>query len=112
MTDDSPLALASFRALLRALVFGASGGIGGAFADLLAAHDRVAAVYAASRTATPPWNFSLEDEASIAAVAAAAAAAGPLDLVIVATGMLHDEHLQPEKPGAVSTPRRSRVPSP
>ena len=97
MTDDSPLALASFRAPLRALVFGASGGIGGAFADLLAAHDRVEAVYAASRTATPPWNFSLEDEASIAAVAAAAAAAGPLDLVIVATGMLHDEHLQPEK---------------
>jgi NAD(P)-dependent dehydrogenase (short-subunit alcohol dehydrogenase family) len=93
MTDDSPLALESFRAPLRALVFGASGGIGAACVDLLAPQPNVAAVYAASRTAPAPWNFSLEDEGSIAGVAAAAAAAGPLDLVIVATGVLHAENL-------------------
>ncbi|MBM4232651.1 MAG: SDR family NAD(P)-dependent oxidoreductase [Gammaproteobacteria bacterium] len=98
MTDDSPLTLESFRAPLHALVFGASGGIGAACVDLLAPHPCVAAVYAASRTATAPWNFSLEDEGSIAGVAAAAAAAaGPLDLVIVATGVLHAENLLPEK---------------
>jgi NAD(P)-dependent dehydrogenase (short-subunit alcohol dehydrogenase family) len=97
MTDDSPLALESFRAPLRALVFGASGGIGAACVDLLAPQPNVAAVYAASRTAPAPWNFSLEDEGSIAGVAAAAAAAGPLDLVIVATGVLHAENLLPEK---------------
>jgi len=97
MTDDPPFALASFRAPLRALVFGASGGIGAAFVDLLAQQPSVAAVYAAARTASPPWNFSLEDEGSIAAVAATAAADGPLDLVIVATGMLHAANLQPEK---------------
>ncbi len=97
MANNLPLALESFQAPLRTLVLGASGGIGAAFADLLGEHGSVAAVHAASRTAPAPWNFALEDEASIAAVAAAAAASGPLDLVIVATGMLHDEHLQPEK---------------
>ena len=97
MTVDPPPALESFRAPLRALVFGASGGIGAAFVELLTANPRVAAVHAAARSASPPCNFSLDDEASIAAVAAAAAAEGPLDLVIVATGVLHAEGLQPEK---------------
>lgn len=97
MTDHPLPALASFREPLRALVFGSSGGIGTAFVDLLAAHPRVQIAHAASRSAAAPWNFSLEDEASIAAVAAAAAAAGPLDLVLVATGALHGEGLQPEK---------------
>jgi NAD(P)-dependent dehydrogenase (short-subunit alcohol dehydrogenase family) len=43
---------------------------------------------AASRSAAAPWTFDLENEASIAAVAKAAAADGPLDLVLVATGVL------------------------
>jgi NAD(P)-dependent dehydrogenase (short-subunit alcohol dehydrogenase family) len=90
-------ALESFAPSLRALVFGASGGVGAAFVELLGAHPRVAAVHAAARAAAAPWSFSLDDEASIAAVAAAAAGGGPLDLVIVATGMLHGEGLQPEK---------------
>lgn len=89
--------LASFSAPLRALVFGASGGVGAALVSELAANPRVADVHAASRQATAPWRFTLEDEASIAAVATAAASAGPLDLVIVATGMLHEAGLQPEK---------------
>lgn len=97
MSDYSSPALESFRAPLRALVFGASGGIGAAFVDLLAENPRVGRVHAAARSAQSPLNFSLEDEASIAAVAAAVAADGPLDLVIVATGVLHGDALQPEK---------------
>lgn len=94
---DSPPTLQSFASPLRALVFGASGGIGGAMVRLLEAHPRVAEVCAASRQAISPWNFSLDDESSIARVAAAAAAGGPLDFVLVATGMLHSTDQQPEK---------------
>lgn len=97
MSPDSPPALESFALPLRALVFGASGGIGGALTAILQAHPRVGSVRAASRSATMPWKFSLDDEDSIAAVAAAASADGPLDLVFVATGLLHEETLKPEK---------------
>ena len=89
--------LESFAPGLRALVFGAGGGIGAAFAAELGAHPRVAAVHAAARRAAPPWAFDLKDEASIEAVAKAAAAEGPLDLVLVATGALHGPALRPEK---------------
>ena len=78
-------------------MFGAGGGIGAAFAAELGAHPRVAAVHAAARSAAPPWAFDLKDEASIEAVAKAAAAEGPLDLVLVATGVLHGPALRPEK---------------
>ncbi|MFM7396587.1 MAG: SDR family NAD(P)-dependent oxidoreductase [Gammaproteobacteria bacterium] len=97
MPHDTPPEFASFAAPLRALVFGASGGIGSACTSILSAHPRVGRVFAASRGAEAPWRFSLEDEASIAAVAAAAGADGPLDLVFVATGALHGADLQPEK---------------
>ena len=95
MTDIP--ALESFAPGLRALVFGAGGGIGAAFAAELGTHPRVGHVYAAARSAEAPWRFDLRDEASIAAVAAAAAADGPLDLVLVATGVLHTATLRPEK---------------
>jgi NAD(P)-dependent dehydrogenase (short-subunit alcohol dehydrogenase family) len=52
---------------------------------------------ARTRSAAPPWAFDLKDEASIEAVAKAAAAEGPLDLVLVATGVLHGPALRPEK---------------
>jgi len=93
---DVPL-LESFAPGLRALVFGVGGGIGAAFAAELGTHPRVGHVYAAARSAEAPWRFDLRDEASIAAVAAAAAADGPLDLVFVATGVLHGPALRPEK---------------
>ena len=96
--DPAPApSLASCASPLRALVFGAAGGLGAALAAELAGHPRVARVYSAARSAAPPWNFTLQDEASIAAVVAAAAAEGPLDLVIVATGVLHNAQLRPEK---------------
>ncbi|MBM4216287.1 MAG: SDR family NAD(P)-dependent oxidoreductase [Gammaproteobacteria bacterium] len=97
MTNETPLEFGSFARPMRALVFGASGGIGLACTSILRAHPQVAEVYAASRTAEAPWRFSLDDEASIAAVAVAAGAKGPLDLVFVATGMLHSADQQPEK---------------
>lgn len=93
---DAP-ALDSFAPGLRALVFGAGGGIGAAFVTELSATLRVAKVYAASRSAEAPWQFDLKDEARIEAVAKAAAAEGPLDLVLVATGVLHSPTLRPEK---------------
>jgi len=86
--SNALLELASFRSGLRALVFGASGGIGAAFVNLLESNSRVTEVLSASRGAPAPWAFDLEDEASIESVAKAAAALGPLDLVLVATGAL------------------------
>ena len=96
MSAQSPT-LESFAPGLRALVFGAGGGLGAAFTAELRAHPRVAAVHAAARAAAPPWGFDLKDEASIAAVATAVGAEGPLDLVLVATGVLHGPSLRPEK---------------
>ena len=94
---SQPPDLASFAPGLRALVFGAGGGIGAAFVTELSANPRVAKVYAAARRAEAPWQFDLTDEARIEAVAKAAAAEGPLDLVLVATGVLHSPTLRPEK---------------
>ena len=94
---NDELSLVSFRAPLRALIFGASGGLGAALSRCLQSHARVGQVLAASRSADEPWRFSLDDEASIAKVVANATREGPLDLVIVATGLLHAEGVQPEK---------------
>jgi NAD(P)-dependent dehydrogenase (short-subunit alcohol dehydrogenase family) len=78
---------------MRCAVFGASGGIGAALVERLAARDDVAEVHAGSRSgAAPvhakvrPFAFDLTDEGSIASACAEIGA--PLDLVIVATGRL------------------------
>ncbi len=79
--------LSSFAPDLRAVVVGASGGIGAAFVDLLRPRGDVIALTRA--------DLDLTDPASI--TAAAARIGGGLDLVIVATGMLHDGTGGPEK---------------
>lgn len=98
--------LASFGDGLTAAVIGASGGIGRAFTAALEEVPGVVRVFALSRRAVTPdsrktsWRaLDLEDEASIAAAAAAVeAAAGSVNLVIVASGLLHDgDDLLPEK---------------
>ncbi len=96
--------LTSFGPSYRAAVFGASGGIGAAFVALLQNDENCAAIHAGARIAPEagakllPFAFDLEDEASIAAAAQEIAAQSPeLDLVIVATGILHGEALSPEK---------------
>jgi NAD(P)-dependent dehydrogenase (short-subunit alcohol dehydrogenase family) len=43
------------------------------------------------------FRFELENEASIATASEACLTGGPLHLVLVATGMLHDEFVRPEK---------------
>jgi NAD(P)-dependent dehydrogenase (short-subunit alcohol dehydrogenase family) len=97
---------------LRCCVFGASGGVGAALVEELAADDAVATVHAGSRRATveprvtsgassarvAPFTFDVQDEPSIAAAAARIAVDGPLDVVIVATGLLHrPPTITPEK---------------
>jgi len=78
----------------QAVVFGASGGIGGAIVTQLAADPSMARIYAGSRRPSAsadaklvPFAFDLTDEASIAA--AAAKVEGAVNLVFVATGLLH-----------------------
>lgn len=97
-------ALSSFGAPMRVALFGASGGIGAAMLDALAGDEQVGAVYAgARRTAAvvrpkvTPFHFDLLREETIATAAARMSADGPLDLVLVTTGMLHDGAIQPEK---------------
>lgn len=86
-------------------VIGASGGIGRAFTELLAADESVQSVHALSRSAIDWGNgkvhhqhLDLTDEASIEKAASAASAESALDLVIVASGILHrGSQVQPEK---------------
>lgn len=78
---------------MKAIVIGASGGIGGALAEALEARGDV--VTRLSRRSDPPVDF--DDEPGIAATAAQLAPAGPYDLIIVATGLLHGDGVAPEK---------------
>lgn len=99
------LKLASFGAKLNVAVVGASGGIGRALADELAACSVVSNIVRLSRS--PPakrddasWlHLDLEVEDSIAEAASELKRiAGTWHLVIAATGILHDaDRLQPEK---------------
>lgn len=83
-------------AVERAVVIGASGGIGAALAEALEA--RGAEVVRCARHAGPGQLFlDLEQEDSIAAAAASVAAGGPVTSILVATGLLHDGRIQPEK---------------
>jgi NAD(P)-dependent dehydrogenase (short-subunit alcohol dehydrogenase family) len=96
----------SLHANANTAVIGASGGIGRAFVNWLADDDRVDSVYAFSRSPVDWGNrarihgatLDLTDEASIQAASELATAHSPLDLVIVASGILHrDPDIRPEK---------------
>lgn len=86
--------LSSFPPGGRAVVVGASGGIGSALLAGLRESGAFAEVVGLSRR---DGQIDLEDEASIAAAAARLRDGPPLRLVIVATGFLHDAVQQPEK---------------
>lgn len=96
--------LSSFAADMNVAVIGASGGIGRALTTGLAGSSSVARIMATSRSGVDPacvkvqaQRVDLEDEATIAR-AAASAGGRPVDLVIVASGILHDgDRLRPEK---------------
>lgn len=80
----------------RAVVIGATGGIGGALADAM--ENGGADVVRLSRSAVDEnARIDLLDEASIAAAARRVAASGTPDLVIVAAGYLHENGKGPEK---------------
>jgi NAD(P)-dependent dehydrogenase (short-subunit alcohol dehydrogenase family) len=97
------MSLASLRDGYRAVVFGASGGIGAAITRVLTEDPRCALISAGARSPleigakASAFTFELTDEATIAKAAEQIGAQGPIDLVIVATGMLHGAGLQPEK---------------
>lgn len=87
---------------MRAAVIGAGGGIGAALVERLAANGRFASIHALSRRPEPhpdeaviTGTIDIGEEASIAA--AAQAIGGTLDLVVVATGLLHEGARGPER---------------
>lgn len=90
---------------MRAVIIGASGGIGAAMCEALVSRADISKVYAVSRSGKTPSGEKLQtlqcditDEASVAEIAAQIAKEGALDLVIVASGMLADgDNIQPEK---------------
>lgn len=79
----------------RALVIGASGGIGSAFVQALQAHPSCARVQGISRHSEPAVDYASED--SVVRAAEAMRTSGPWHLIVVATGLLHTPHFQPEK---------------
>ncbi|PZQ57542.1 MAG: short-chain dehydrogenase [Novosphingobium pentaromativorans] len=80
-----------------AVVIGASGGIGGAFEAALVEEGAFDIVHGFARLRSGPYRLDLLDEASIAAAAAHVAQGPAPALVIVATGLLHEGDLGPEK---------------
>ena len=76
-------------------ILGASGAIGSAFTVLLSKKYPKASLFAFSRNGEHSINYSIEG--SISEAAERAAKEKPLDLVIVANGILHDDKLMPEK---------------
>jgi NAD(P)-dependent dehydrogenase (short-subunit alcohol dehydrogenase family) len=79
---------------IRSIIIGSTGGIGGAFMKTLAKKYGEDSVIGLSRSS---GDIDLTDEASIAAAAAHCATLPSPDLIIVATGMLHDCEYGPEK---------------
>ena len=97
--------LTSFRDNLTVAVIGASGGIGAEFVRQLADDPKVARLYALARAPDRdmhekivPLNMDIRDQHLVDAAAARVAADGELDIVIVATGILHrGSDIRPEK---------------
>ena len=96
--------LENFDHNLNVVVIGASGGIGAGFIDNFLSSDKVKTLQAFARSdisasddKLTKGKLDLTDEASIETAAKMASADTPIDIVIVATGVLHNDHLSPEK---------------
>ena len=94
-TDAANVCLGSFPKAGVAVIFGATGGIGGALVEAIRTADQFEQVIAFSRSTSP--SIELLDEGSLERAAAFAAARGELRLVVDATGFLHDDRHGPEK---------------
>ncbi len=84
-----------------AVVIGSSGGIGRALVEALVA-DGTETVHGLSRSGTAAagersGRIDIRHEESVAAAAERVRESGPVDLVLVATGLLHDDRVSPEK---------------
>ena len=86
------------------VIAGARGGIGAALVKHCTADERVNQIFALQRSKAPDKSakvatleFDFHDEDSIRVASETAAENGPIDLVVVATGVLHSERLAPEK---------------
>ena len=88
------------------VVIGSSGAIARAFIKRLSAENPQASIHAFSRhqelTEVPSANvhfqsMQYEDESCLAASAKRVSAQGPIDLLLVSNGILHDSQLRPEK---------------
>jgi len=98
MSDPEPLLepdLSSFAPGFRALVIGASGGIGQALVQTLQTHPRCGLVIGLYRHSSPAVDF--DDAASIALAAQELKGRGPFQLIINAAGVLHTANFMPEK---------------
>lgn len=87
--------MVSFPEDYRALVIGASGGIGAALVECLRTDPRCGSVIELGRATEPP--LDLADPVSIERAAAAVAGQGPYHLIINAAGLLHGAEFMPEK---------------
>lgn len=77
---------------MAAIVIGASGGIGRALSDALERRGDMV-----RRLARGSGDLDLTDQGSIEQAAERLAPAAPFDHIIVATGVLHDDELRPER---------------
>lgn len=89
---------------LRVIVIGASGGIGKAIIGELSRVSQVNHIYALSRKEqsfsslkVTPLPFDFTDEDNIKATASTLGESGKFNLIIVATGFLHNQDIRPEK---------------
>ena len=89
---------------MNAIIFGASGGIGGALCQAVIASGQYTTVFAVSRTPVTipgavPLVYPQFDDESLADIAQTAAAQGPLTLCLSALGTLSDasQDLSPER---------------
>ncbi len=80
-----------------AVIIGASGGIGSAFASALADEAQYERIWRFSRDGSGDGRLDLADEVSIAAAAELVADGPPVALIFVATGLLHDDSHRPER---------------
>ena len=90
------------------VVLGAAGALGGAFAKVLSEKYKNASLFAFSRNGQNHINYSCEE--SLSEAAALASKEKPLDLVIVANGILHEAEIMPEKSlGDLSAEKFKRI---